>query len=77
VPISDSLADAIRSHCLSRFLFPGEDSDHLSPQWVGILVSDLMPPGWSMHKLRTMYGTRPFRGSKKSGPCRCCSGTNR
>jgi integrase len=64
VPITDSLADAIRAHCASGFLFPGDDSGHLSPAYLGTMVSALKPPGWSMHKLRTMYGTRAFRGSR-------------
>ena len=72
VPITDSLAKEIRSRALELgggFLFPGVDkygnriSDHVSESHVGVLVSRLMPPGWSMHKLRHRFATRGHAGT--------------
>lgn len=67
VPITDSLAEAIRSHqhgwSPHGYLFPGKDDGHLSPNCVGKLISDLLPPGWSMHKLRHRYASRGFAGT--------------
>ena len=58
VPISDKLAADIRDYCRFGYLFPGQDDGHLSPEAVGQLVGKLMPPGWSMHKLRHRFATR-------------------
>ena len=55
VPISDDLANAIREYCLNGYLFPGQIEGHISAQWVGATISELMPPGWSMHKLRHRF----------------------
>ena len=64
VPISDSLAEAIRGHCSAGYLFPSPHGGHISPAWVGAVVSRLMPPGVTMHCLRHLFGTRAFRGSR-------------
>ncbi|OBJ66510.1 hypothetical protein A9W94_00655 [Mycobacterium asiaticum] len=72
VPIGASLADAIRSACaeLARdeqwngHLFPGRVDGHISVVYVGQLISKLMPPGWSMHKLRHRYATRGYAGTR-------------
>ena len=59
VPIPDELAEAIAEFCPhGGYLFPGNDDGHLSAHYVGKLVGDLMPPGWSMHKLRHRYATK-------------------
>jgi len=67
VPITDNLAAAIRTHRYGYsprgYLFPGQIDGHLSPGHVGVLISRLMPPGWSMHKLRHRYATRGFAGT--------------
>lgn len=67
VPITHSLADGIRAYSSGwsprGFIFPGQDHGHASPNWVGKLISDLMPPGWSMHKLRHRYATRGYAGT--------------
>jgi integrase/recombinase XerC len=57
LPVPDSLAAAIRDQG-PGYLFPGNDHGHLSPWWVGRLVTRLMPEGWTMHKLRHRAGTR-------------------
>lgn len=72
VPISDDLAAAIakgvsQTHTLpgaDGWLFPGEDDGHLSPRYVGDLVGDMLPAGWTMHKLRHRFATRAYRGSR-------------
>lgn len=58
VPIPDRLALDIGTFCHSGYLFPGNEDGHLSAHYVGKLVSRLMPPGWSMHKLRHRFATR-------------------
>jgi integrase len=63
VPISDELADAIREHSSGGFLFPGRIDGHLSALHVGKIISRLMPPGWSMHKLRHRYATNGYAGT--------------
>ena len=42
------------------YAFPGDHDGHLSPRWVGTLVSRAMPPGWTMHKLRHRFATRAY-----------------
>lgn len=70
VPISNSLAEAIREHCPRGYLFPSRErwgneiAPHLSPHHVGKMIGALMPPGFSMHKLRHRYATRVYRGSR-------------
>jgi site-specific recombinase XerD len=64
VPITMSLANAIVVGCpRGGFLFPGKIDGHMSPDRVGHLVSKVMPPGWSMHKLRHRFATRGYAGT--------------
>ncbi len=67
VPISDSLADAIRGQApAGGWLFPNDDnSSHLSAPWIGTLVSDVLPPDWTMHQLRHRFASRAYRGTRK------------
>lgn len=58
LPIPDEIAEAIRDFCPRGYLFPGSDNGHLSPAHVGKLVGNLMPEGWSMHKLRHRFASR-------------------
>lgn len=77
VPINTSLAEQIQrgpswlgDHVGGGYLFPSIDrwgnvvADHLTADRVGRLISDLMPDGWSAHKLRHRYATRGFAGTK-------------
>ena len=73
VPISVSLAEVIRlgsgGHTPGRgpngWLFPNTISGgHISPDHVSKLVSRVLPPGWSVHKLRHRYASRAYRASK-------------
>lgn len=65
VPITVSLADAITAACpQGGFVFPGKIDGHMSANRVGVLVSKVMPPGWSMHKLRHRFATRGYAGTR-------------
>jgi integrase len=63
VPICDDLAHAIRTHCDSGYLFPGKIGGHISAGWVGTVISQLMPPGWTMHRLRHRFATERYTGT--------------
>ncbi|MDQ2624349.1 MAG: tyrosine-type recombinase/integrase [Actinomycetota bacterium] len=58
VPMPEDLARAVLRRAAGGYAFPGDDGGHLSPRWVGRLVSRLMPEGWSMHSLRHRAATR-------------------
>ena len=58
VPITDRMATDIKGFCVRGYLFPGQEHGHLSAVYVGKLVGALMPPGWSMHKLRHRFASR-------------------
>lgn len=64
VPLTDRLAGAMRDFCRRGYVFPGETDGHLSPYWVGMLLSKMMPPGWTAHKLRHRFATRGYAGTK-------------
>lgn len=73
IPLPDQLAAAIRTAigpAATGYLFPGKIVEpgkvdgHLSPQYIGKLVSAAMPPGWSMHKLRHRFATRGYLMTK-------------
>jgi integrase len=63
VPITERLASEIQSYCADGYLFPGHVDGHISIAYVGQLISQLMPPGWSMHKLRHRFATRGYAGT--------------
>lgn len=64
VPLTDDLVAEFRALTTHRgYLFPGQIDGHISAQWVGIMISRLMPPGWSMHKLRHRFATLGFAGT--------------
>jgi integrase len=46
------------------WLFPTGFGGHLGADCVGRLVSELMPPGWTMHTLRHRFATRAYRGTR-------------
>lgn len=59
IPLPDSLAATLRSFP-AGYLFPGNDGGHLSPRWVGTLISRLLPDGYTMHKTRHRFATRAY-----------------
>lgn len=72
VPISAGLADLIRlgaaghtpGASMTGWLFPDGFGGHLSPAYVGTMVSAVLPEGMGMHTLRHRFATRAYRGSK-------------
>lgn len=72
VPITDDLAAEVArgpgGHTAGRgrvgYLFPGQINGHLSADRIGVLIGELMPEGWSMHKLRHRFATRAYTGTK-------------
>lgn len=77
VPINERLAEQIQRGPTwladgvvgNGFLFPSVDrwgnivAPHMSPDRIGRLMSELMPKGWTAHKLRHRYATRGFAGT--------------
>ncbi|WP_210419569.1 tyrosine-type recombinase/integrase [Mycolicibacterium sp. ELW1] len=63
VPITDRLAVEITLFCPQGYLFPNGVGGHLTPERVGKCISDLLPPGWSMHKLRHRFASRGLAGT--------------
>lgn len=77
VPINDRLAEQLQKRpawipdgIAFTYIFPSVDqwgnsvAPHVSPDRVGRLISDLMPIGWSAHKLRHRYATRGYAGTR-------------
>jgi integrase/recombinase XerC len=72
IPISDSLAGAIRAGAAGHtpglaprgWLFPNGTGGHLGVYQVGDLVRQVLPEPWTMHTLRHRFASRAFRGSR-------------
>lgn len=62
VPIDDDLAQMILNRT-PGYVFPGRIDGHISPAYVSRLVSSVLPPGVTCHKLRHRFATRAYRGS--------------
>lgn len=56
LPLPDDLAAVLRS-APSGYLFPSPVNGHLSPHWVGTLVSRALADGTTMHQLRHLCAT--------------------
>lgn len=63
VPLKDDLARALRA-CGEGYIFPGNEDGHLSAAHVGVLVRRLLPVHFTMHKLRTRFGTRAYAATR-------------
>lgn len=59
IPLPDDLAHRLLE-LPDGWAFPGNDHGHLSPRWVGKLVSRMLPPGVGMHTLRHRFATRAY-----------------
>ncbi len=59
VPLPASLAKTLQL-LPAGFAFPGDDAGHLSPRYVGKLIAQLLPEGWTMHTLRHRFATRLY-----------------
>ena len=62
VPLTDALSGELRRY--SGFIFPGQENGHVSPAWLGRLVSRAMPAGVTMHALRHRFTTRAYRQTR-------------
>lgn len=63
LPLSDSLAADLREQG-EGYIFPGANNPgHLSPGRVGRLVTQYLPAGVSMHKLRHRFATAAYAAS--------------
>ena len=62
VPLLDDLAVQIR-RCPEGYVFPGRIAGHLSPHYVGKLISAALGPGWTAHPLRHSFATRTHAAS--------------
>lgn len=61
VPIAAELANRLLEH--TGWIFPGRIDGHVSAAYVSKLVSRVLPPGVTCHKLRHRFATRAYKGS--------------
>lgn len=72
VPISDEMAELLRRGAAAHtpgmpargFVFPDGFGGHISARWIGTMVTQLLPEGYSMHTLRHRFATRAYRGTR-------------
>lgn len=60
VPLADDLADRILAFT-PNYVFPGRINGHVSPAYVSRLVSEVLPPGVTCHKLRHRFATEVIK----------------
>lgn len=60
VPVPDDLADEICNFCRGGWFFPNPMGGHLSPQYVGILISRMLGPA-TMHQLRHRFASLGYQ----------------
>ena len=63
VPLPPGLAAQLRA-LDNGYFFPGDDDGHLSPRWVGKLITRLLPGDLTMHTLRHRFATRAYAVEK-------------
>lgn len=61
VPLPTGLAVEMLNQCRRGYAFPGDDEGHLSPRWVGKLITGLLPGELTMHTLRHRFASRAWR----------------
>lgn len=61
VPLTRRLALDLRARTAGGYAFPGAIDGHLSARRVGELAIDVLPQGWTLHKLRHSFGTRALK----------------
>lgn len=57
VPLTADAAITLRT-LPPGWAFPGRDDGHLSPRWIGKVITRLLPDRWTMHKLRHRAASR-------------------
>lgn len=63
VPLLPGLALELRS-MPPGYLFPGQIDGHLSPHYVGKLISATLPDGWAAHSLRHRFSNKFFEAER-------------
>lgn len=64
VPLTSRVAAEVRLYRPPHgYLFPGPHG-HLSPHYIGTMISRLMPEGWSLHRLRHRFACRAYAGTR-------------
>lgn len=58
VPVSDAIARMIDA--ADGYVFPGRINGHISPAYLGKLVSRALGHGWTTHTLRHRFATKAF-----------------
>ena len=61
VPLPDHLATSVRRS--EDYVFPGQINGHISPHYLGKLISQVLPGRWTAHTLRHRYATRVYRAT--------------
>lgn len=61
VPVPNRVAYRIRE--TDGYVFPGQIDGHLSPHYLGKLISQALPDHWTAHTLRHRYATRVYRAT--------------
>lgn len=59
LPLQADLATTLRA-LPAGYAFPGRDGGHLSPRYLGKLITGLLPEGVTMHALRHRFATRAY-----------------
>lgn len=62
VPVGDELAALILS-CPEGWLFPSREGEHLTPHYLGKIISRHLPPGYATHSNRHRAGTQALRAA--------------
>ena len=57
VPVGDDLPRRSGCTATAATVFPDQIGGHISAAWVGTVISQLLPPGWTMHRLRYRFAT--------------------
>lgn len=63
VPLLPDLARELRA-MPTGYLFPGQIDGHLSPHYVGKLISSVLPDGWAAHSLRHRFSNKFYEGER-------------
>lgn len=61
IPVPNRIAYRIRA--VDGYVFPGQIDGHLSPHYLGKLISEGLPGKWTAHTLRHRYATRVYRAT--------------
>lgn len=61
VPLTPSLAAAVRERCRGGYAFPGRVDGHLSAERVGRLAANALPAAWTLHAGRHRFATLAHR----------------